>query len=105
MMALEQADIFLVVAEWPSKRIDHWNTLLKARAIENQVFLAAVNCAGKSGNETYGGNSSIISPWGEVLASSGTKDQALISLEIDLSTIPEYRKNINILEDRRTDLY
>ena len=104
-MALQRSEIFLLVAEWPLKRIEHWNALLKARAIENQVFLAAVNCAGTTGSETFGGCSSIISPWGDVLAFADSDHEQLISQEIDLADIWEYRKIFNILEDRRKDLY
>lgn len=104
-MAIQGSEIFLVVAEWPIKRIEHWNTLLKARAIENQVFLAAVNCVGKTGLDSFGGSSVIISPWGNVLAAADSDQEQLIMQEIELADIWEYRKSINILDDRRQDIY
>ena len=48
-------NLLLVVAEWPLSRIDHWKSLLKARAIENQIFIAAVNAVGETNNTLFGG--------------------------------------------------
>lgn len=61
-------DILLYVANWPQRRISAWDTLLKARAIENQSYVIGVNRVGKDINEIHhNGSSSIIDPWGEVL--------------------------------------
>lgn len=61
-------DILLYVANWPQRRIGAWDTLLKARAIENQSYVIGVNRVGKDINDIYhNGSSSIIDPWGEVL--------------------------------------
>jgi omega-amidase len=104
-MALNPVEIFLLVAEWPAKRIEHWRILIRARAIENQVFVAAVNSVGLQGTELYGGCSCIISPSGEILAEAEPEQERLIISEIDLDSINESRKSMNILQDRRFDIY
>ncbi len=104
-MALKPVEIFLLVAEWPAKRIEHWRILLKARAIENQVFMAAVNCVGTQGVESFGGYSCIISPSGQILAEAEPNNEKLLILDIDLETINETRKSMNILKDCRFDIY
>lgn len=62
----KQVSLIFVIANWPDSRIDQWDALLKARAIENQCFIAAVNRKGKDGNGLlYSGHSRIIGPAGE----------------------------------------
>ncbi|MDR3574766.1 MAG: carbon-nitrogen family hydrolase [Anaerolineaceae bacterium] len=103
--ALQGADLTFIPAEWPAIRIYHWKTLLRARAIENQMFVIGVNCVGKIGNETFGGSSAIISPWGEVIAEASSTDEQLITAEIDLDQVDEIRRKIPVFEDRRPDIY
>ena len=103
--SLAVANLFLISAEWPLQRIAHWQTLLRARAIENQCFVAATNCTGVTGAETFGGCSAVISPWGETLV-EGTPDQLeLLTTTIDLDQVSKVRQRIPILQDRRPDLY
>ncbi|MHA2276443.1 MAG: nitrilase-related carbon-nitrogen hydrolase, partial [Candidatus Kariarchaeaceae archaeon] len=59
--------IILVVAEWPITRVNHWSSLLQARAIENQAYVIGVNRVGSDPDYTYGGHSAIYSPYGDVL--------------------------------------
>ena len=96
-------EIILICAEWPAERIHHWRTLLQARAIENQIYIVAVNRVGNDPNITYGGNSCIINPDGQEII-HGNMDQELLTAEIDLDTIKLYREKFNILQDRRLDL-
>lgn len=84
------AQILVFPAQFPQARIYHWTALLKARAIENQLFVVGANCAGF-------GESMIIDPWGEVLAEAGTEEEA-ITAEIDVSEIEEVRKKYPFLE-------
>lgn len=102
--ALDGAQLVLMPAEWPERRIDHWNTLLRARAIENQIFVAAVNAAGKIGTDVYGGCSAVISPWGEVLAAAGP-DETLIHAEINPAQVTAVRARIPVFADRRPEIY
>src|SRR5271157_3143550 len=103
--ALMGAQLAFIPAEWPAARISHWKTLLRARAIENQMFVVGVNCVGNIGNEVFGGSSAIIGPWGETIAESNDQDEQLITAEIDLGQVEEIRKKIPVFEDRRPDIY
>lgn len=103
--ALQGAQLVFIPAEWPATRISHWKTLLRARAIENQMFVIGVNCVGKIGNENFGGFSAIVSPWGETIAESNGQDEQLTTAEIDLDQVNEIRKKISVFEDRRPDIY
>ncbi|BAJ63186.1 carbon-nitrogen family hydrolase [Anaerolinea thermophila] len=103
--ALSGATIFLLSAEWPLKRIHHWQTLLRARAIENLCFLFAVNCVGPAYKDVFGGSSAIISPWGETLAEGSQTDEDLISAQIDPNQVERARGFLPVFQDRRPDLY
>jgi predicted amidohydrolase len=103
--ALNNAKLILLPSEWPAKRINHWKVLLQARAIENQMFVAAVNNVGETGSETFGGASAIISPWGEILAEGDGQKEALLTAEVDLEQVERVRQTIPIFQDRRPDIY
>ena len=102
--ALRGARLLLLPAEWPSRRAAHWRTLLRARAIENQMFVAACNRVGESKGEHFGGGSALIDPWGEAVLEAGDRP-ALLTAEIDLSQVDEVRRRIPVFEDRRPDVY
>jgi predicted amidohydrolase len=103
--ALAGARLFLLPAEWPSRRASHWRTLLRARAIENQVFIAACNRVGESKGEVFAGRSAVIDPWGEPVAEAGGEAEVLLTAEIDLGKADEIRARIPVFKDRRPDLY
>lgn len=102
--ALLGAEIILLVAEWPRRRIAHWDVLLQARAIENQCFIAAVNKVGTSKGEQLGGNSAVISPMGQVLA-QGEASPGLFLAEIHPEESAKARKWMPVLTDRNPDVY
>ncbi|HKZ70679.1 MAG TPA: carbon-nitrogen family hydrolase [Anaerolineales bacterium] len=102
--ALNGAKMIILPAEWPGRRAYHWQTLLRARAIENQMFVVGVNRVGESKGEQFGGGSAVIDPWGEAVAEGGS-DPALLHAEIDLGMVDEVRKRIPVFEDRRPDVY
>jgi len=79
---------------------DHWEILLRARAIENQCFVVACNTAGTHANTEMGGRSAVIDPWGNVLAEAGINDEAL-SAEIDPTQVEQWRDRFPVLTDRR----
>jgi predicted amidohydrolase len=103
-LALEGIKLLFVPAQWPAARLDHWITLLRARAIENQIFIAAVNRAGVNSQDEFKGGSLIVNPWGEIVAQADYKEQ-IISADIDLSMIKEAKSKIDILGDRVPDAY
>ncbi|MGX1264869.1 omega-amidase [Rossellomorea marisflavi] len=101
---LSGAKILFVSAEWPAQRIDHWKVLLRARAIENQCYVAACNRVGSDPDNTFGGSSLIIDPWGEILA-EGSLQEELVTAVVNLDTVNEVRKQIPIFDDRLPDFY
>ena len=70
-LVLDGATMVAIMAEWPAERVTHWDALLKARAIENQMFVAACNRCGSTEGVEFGGHSMIVSPDGIVLAEAG----------------------------------
>lgn len=102
--ATEGAAIIIIPAEWPLVRIEHWRTLLQARAIENQCYILACNAAGTTGDTHFGGHSMIVDPWGKIVIEGG-EDPMLLTAEIDLDLVAEVRQRIPIFEDRRPELY
>lgn len=101
--ALDGAKVLFVPAQWPTPRIDHWKTLLQARAIENQCFVIAVNRISRK-VENFNGQSMIIEPWGEVLW-TGAEDEELAIIDVDFSIVDEVRGRIPVYDDRRPNLY
>lgn len=101
---LQGVDLMFVVAQWPDKRSMHLDTLARARAIENQMFLALCNSVGTAGATKNGGHSAIIDPWGEYLAKAGEAEE-VISGTLDFSVIEGIRSSINVFRDRRAELY
>lgn len=103
--AVNGAGITFLVSQWAIQRVEHWRTLLRARAIENQMFIAAVNSTGKIGPSEFGGRSAIIDPWGEVLIEGSQDSEELLSADLDLDLVSRVRERIPVFQDRRTDIY
>ncbi|MFJ5769679.1 carbon-nitrogen family hydrolase [Psychrobacillus sp. NPDC093180] len=102
--SLNGAKVMFVPAQWPAKRIDHWKILLQARAIENQSFIIAVNRVGSDPHNEFGGNSMVISPWGEIIW-NGANEECIEILDLNLEEIEEIRARIPVFSDRREELY
>ncbi|KXZ12743.1 carbon-nitrogen family hydrolase [Bacillus nakamurai] len=98
------ANVLFISAEWPLPRLDHWKSLLVARAIENQCFVAACNCTGSNPDNEFAGHSLIIDPWGRILAEGGQTEGA-VRAEIDVSESTAVRSTIPVFHDLRSDLY
>lgn len=94
-----QTDLYIIPANWPRARQAHWETLLRARAIENQAFVIGTNRIGEGGGIKYAGGSAIISPHGEILAQGGDQEEILIS-KISGAEVAEVRKKFPVLKDR-----
>ena len=101
-LTVQGVDLLFVVSQWPAKRAMHLDTLARARAIENQTFLALCNSA--AADTACAGHSAIIDPWGEYLAQAGETEE-IISAQLDFSIIQGIRESINVFRDRRPDLY
>lgn len=93
-------DLLIYIANWPASRRKQWKTLLKARAIENQVYLLAVNRIGTDGNDIqYTGDSRIISPIGENIVKAPKNKQYTETVTLRKEKLNDYRKNFPVLED------
>ena len=94
------ADLFPVIANWPDTRVDHWVTLLKARAIENQAFVVGVNRVGSDPKFNYPGHSVIFDPHGTQLNLAGI-DACCISADVYPETATEWREEFRALGDMK----
>ncbi|MEZ5047219.1 MAG: amidohydrolase [Chitinophagaceae bacterium] len=93
-------DVLLYIANWPEKRIQHWDALLKARAIENQCYVIAVNRVGEDFNGIYyNGHSSIISPMGEVLYCKEDEED-IFTIELDKKHVVDVRSQFPFLDSK-----
>jgi len=104
ILAQKGCNLLVIPSAWPANRIAVFKQLAIARAIENQLWVAAVNRASAENRTTYGGNSLIIAPSGEIIAEAGLTAQTICA-ELDLDRVTEYRKTIPCISDRRHDLY
>lgn len=95
----EGAELFVVIASWPAIRVEHWLTLLRARAIENLAYVVGVNRTGEDPAWPYPGRSVVIDPWGKIIADGGGVD-GWIRAEADRQVLLEWRAEFPALEDR-----
>jgi predicted amidohydrolase len=96
----ERTDLFVIVANWPEPRREHWRALLRARAIENQAYVLAVNRVGNAGRLPHVGDSAIIDPMGRTLGEE-TEKEAVIVGQVDPEQVREVRKEFPVITDRR----
>ncbi len=97
-----ETDCYVVPANWPAARRDHWRTLLRARAIENQAYVVGVNRVGSGGGLDYVGDSAVVGPLGEVVAEAppGAHEAALLA-DVDPAVVAATRSEFPFLADRR----
>lgn len=94
-------DVYIVPANWPSPRRLHWQALLRARAIENLAYVVGCNRVGSGGGGLeYSGDSAVIDPLGEILA-SGAGDETTLFATVDAARVAEVRARFRFLDDRR----
>ena len=103
-LAVEGAEALFVSAEWPLSRRTHWEILLRARAVENQMYVAACNRCGSSGQEIFAGQSMMIAPDGTIMAQGGG-EESLVCADMDIEAVRRMRKTIPVFEDRVPLLY
>ncbi len=97
-------DLFVVVANWPDARIEHWSALLTARAIENQAFVLGVNRAGEGDGLSYCGRSALVDPLGREVARLAGQ-AGLVTGRVDSGAVAEVRTRLPFLGDRRPEVY
>jgi predicted amidohydrolase len=94
------AEVFVIPAAWPRKRVAHWTLLGQARAVEDQCVVLQCNTAGTHARHEMGGHSQVVDATGKVLAAAGL-DEEVLSIEIDTAATPEWRRTFPVLSDRR----
>ncbi len=104
-LTLKGAEVLLVSSAWPFPRSEHWQVLLKARAIENQVYVMGANRVGTDGGCTFCGSSAIVDPYGLNGATAAPDRSQLLVAEIDRETLDWSRSRLPVLKDRRPELY
>ncbi|MDR1681315.1 MAG: amidohydrolase [Prevotellaceae bacterium] len=96
----EAYDLLLYVANWPAARLPVWDTLLPARAIENQCYVAGVNCCGRDGAGThYGGRSQVVDFKGQVVAVAGERDGEALIATLSRDELDAFRKKFPVGND------
>jgi len=91
------AELFVVIASWPVARVDHWTTLLRARAIENLAYVVGVNRAGSDPHLAYPGASIVVGPKGEILAEAGDSPE-ILSATLDRAELLKWRADFPALK-------
>lgn len=93
-------DALIYVANWPDSRREVWDTLTKARAIENQCYVLAVNRVGTDTVCEYSGGSRVISPYGKVVDEARNGEEQLLFAELDVERLAAFRQKFPVLQDR-----
>ncbi len=101
----QRATCFICLANWPVQRISHWDTLLRARAIESQCFVIGVNRTGDSPTASYNGHSCVIAPDGSYIVSPEDTCDCVKQAFIDFSIQKQWRDQFPALKDKRLDLF
>ncbi len=104
-LSAEPADLLIVCSAWPAARSVHWKTLLAARALENQAYVAASNRAGTDAGLTFAGSSAIVSPTGEAICQADAHFQGVICADLTRGAVSAARSAIPVHRDARTDTY
>jgi omega-amidase len=102
--AAAETDLFVVVANWPDQRREHWRALLRARAIEDQAYVAGVNRSGDGNGLHYAGDSAVIAPLGETLVEADDSEQVVFA-DVEPEVVKKLRTRFPALEDRRPTAY
>jgi predicted amidohydrolase len=97
-VAANRPELFVVIANWPEKRVIHWVRLLQARAIENQAYVVGVNRVGTDPFYSYSGRSLIVDYNGEILADAAT-DEGRVEAQVELGPLRKYREGLPFLSD------
>ncbi len=102
-LALKGAQALIISAEWPLVRLNHWQALLKARAIENQCYVLAANNTAM-GDAPFAGHSQALAPDGSTLSRLGFQE-GIATVEIDPETVARIRQAVPVFRDRRPEIY
>lgn len=92
-------DAIIYVANWPARRREVWQTLLKARALENQCFVVGVNIVGSDKFCEYLGDSVVIDAYGQTIASCKSDEEGIAVAQLDMEALSRFRKKFPVLDD------
>lgn len=92
--------LIIYVASWPEVRQQAWDSLLRARAIENQCFVVGVNRVGRDPGNVYAGGSVILDPWGKTLASCDSHKVSAATADLDMTSLTSFQVSFPVLNDR-----
>lgn len=104
-LTLRGAEALIVSAQWPASRILHWDVLLRARAIENQLPVIAANRCGADSALVYGGHSQVVASSGEIAVAADDRQAAVLSAVLDKNEQARFRREIPCLRDRQPGVY
>jgi omega-amidase len=97
-----EADVYVVIAAWPARRSEHWMTLLRARAVENQAYCIGVDRIGMEGKLEYSGNSMCYDPLGKTVLDAGTAEGIhLAEIPLDKGLIAKTRERFPFIGERK----
>lgn len=99
-LVLNGAEALVLCSAWPFPRLIHWNTLIRARAIENQVYFIAANRVGTDGSVTFCGSSRVIDPYGVVVSSGSENFESFLFGEINLELLKKIRRKMPVFSHR-----
>lgn len=102
---LKGAEVMVNCTAWPQSRAVHWQTLTRARAIENQAYMLGAGRVGTDGESTFCGQSCIIRPYGETAAVGSPDSEELVTADVDRNEVVSFRAKIPISATRRPDIY
>jgi len=104
-LAIAGAELIITPTAWPFPRMEHWQLLSRARAIENQCYFVGANRVGKDGNAIFCGNSRVIDPHGVVIAAASEDQEDILYAEIKKEKLEFIRNRMPVFEHRRPDVY
>lgn len=112
-LALDGAELLLVMGNWEASSIDEWKTYLRARAYENALYVAGVNRVGEDVTMSFGGESMVVGPRGQIYASmadetdseTGAPLEGFTVARIDLDAVRRYREEFQFIQNRQPPLY
>lgn len=94
------AEAVVVPAAWPAARREHWQLLTRARAVEHQVFVVAVNACGVQRSVELGGSSRVVDPWGRVVVECSETEEEVAVVDLDPALVAEVRAEFPVIGDR-----
>lgn len=105
VLALEGAEIIFMPANWPEPFVSQWLLATSARALDNQIWVVAVNRVGTDGTFTYFGKSRIVDPYGNPASECSNNNEELVAAKIEPKKSEEFKNIVNFLQDRQTKTY